>query len=212
MAMKAEPSCPRCGSRVRAPGLVSKSWQCDLHGAVYPLQPVQWPSLKELSSTAAQSQVPMWLPWPLPTGWQFTGLAHAGDEETGARATAVACSGPNPFGGAGELLLVAEEMGIGLGARYAGIEGPDPGEIFEETAAHAKLYAAGRSTSMWCVPETGDRAVFLGEAGGLWLWAILWPHDAAHLMYDDLVLTDLRDAGSEIDRLAVGGLSVRLMG
>jgi hypothetical protein len=155
----------------------------------------------------------MWLPWPLPSGWAFTGVVHAGDDEVGgARATAVACSGPNPFGGSGELLLVAEEMGLGLGARFAGIEGPDPGEIFEATAAHAKVYAAGRSTSMWLVPETGDHTVFLGEAAGLWLWAILWPHDAAHLMYEDLVLTDMRDAGSEIDRLAVGGLSVRLIG
>jgi len=208
--MKAEPSCPRCGSRVRAPGLVSKSWNCDLHGAVHPLQPVLQPSAKELADAAARSQVPMWMPWPLPTGWAFTGVAHAGDPDRGARATAVACSGPNPFGGSGELLLVAEEMGIGLGARFAGIEGPDPGEIFEE-AAHAKVYAAGRSTSMWLVPETGDHTVFLGEAGGLWLWAILWPHDAAHLMYEDLVLTDMRDVGSEIDWLPVGGLSVRLI-
>jgi hypothetical protein len=197
---------------VRAPGLLSKSWQCDLHGAVHPLQPVLQPNAKELASIAARSQVPAWMPWPLPTGWIFTGIAYAGDDEAGARATAVACSGPSPFGGSGELLLVAEEMGVGLGARYAGLEGPDPGEVCEDTAAHAKLYAAGRSTSMWCVPETGDRAVFLGEAAGLWLWAILWPHDAAHLMYDDLVLTDLRDAGAEIDWLPVGGLSARLLG
>lgn len=210
--MKAEPSCPRCGRPVRAPGLLSKSWTCDLHGAVHPLQPVLQPSVAELADAAARSQVPMWLPWPLPSGWAFTGVAHAGDPETGARATAVACSGPNPFGGTGELLLVAEEMGVGLGARFAGIEGPDPGEIFEATAAHAKLYAAGRSTSMWLVPQTGDHTVFLGEAGGLWLWAILWPHDVAHMMYDDLVLTDMRDVGPEIDWLPVGGLSVRLMG
>ena len=208
--MKAEPSCPRCGSRVRAPGLLSATWQCDLHGAIHPLQPVQPPTVKELAETAANSQVPVWMPWPLPTGWEFTGVAYAGDE-AGARATAVACAGPNPFGGVGELLLIAEEMGVGLGARFAGLEGPDPGEIFEQTAAHAKLYAAGRSTSMWNVPDTGDRAVFLGEAGGLWLWAVLWPHDAAHLMYDDLVLTDLRDAGAEIDWIPVGGLSLRLM-
>jgi hypothetical protein len=40
---------------------------------------------------------------------------------------------------------------------------------------------------------------------------VLWPHEAAHLMYDDLVLTDLRDASSEIDWIEVGGLSARLM-
>ncbi|WP_435809376.1 DUF6758 family protein, partial [Streptomyces seoulensis] len=29
-----------CGGRVRAPGLFADTWQCDAHGAVYPLQPV----------------------------------------------------------------------------------------------------------------------------------------------------------------------------
>ena len=114
----------------------------------------------------------------------------------------------NPFGGEGDMLLIAEEMGIGLGARFAGLAGPDPGPIFEDTAAHAKVYASGRSTPMWSVPDTGDRAVFLGEARGMWLWVVLWPHDAAHLIYEDLVLTDLRDAGSR-DRLDPGRRPVR---
>ena len=97
---------------------------------MHPLQPVVQPSVKELAAAAAHSQVPMWLPWPLPAGWEFTGVAYAGDDEGGARATVIACSGPSPFGGRGELLLVAEEMGIGLGARFAGLEGTDPGEVF----------------------------------------------------------------------------------
>jgi hypothetical protein len=209
--MKGKPRCPRCGGRVRAPSLVSSSWQCERHGTVYPLQPVLPPSVAALGAVVHHAQVPVWLPWPLPTGWVFTGLAYAGDDRDGARAVAVACTGPSPLGGPGELLLVSEEMGVGLGARFAGLDGPDPGPVWEDTAAHAKLFAAGRPTAMWCVPDTGERAVFVGEARGQWLWAILWPEIAGHLMYDDVVLTDLREAGAEIELLPVGALSPRLL-
>jgi len=246
--MKGEPSCPRCGSRVRAPGDpaaplpivpedlarpvpdtvpenladlpvdllpitspvgTAELWTCELHGAVYPVQPILAPSPTVLGSVVARSQVPLWLPWPLPNHWVFSGVAYAGDHHTGARATVVAASGPSPFGGEGDLLLIAEEMGIGLGARFAGLAGPDPGPIFEDTAAHAKVYAAGRPTPLWSVPDTGDRAVFVGEARGTWLWLVLWPAIAGALLYEDTVLTDLRDAGAEIAHLPVGSLSPR---
>ena len=125
--MRGEPSCPKCGGRVRAPGLFADSWQCDVHGTVYPLQPVIPPSVEALNVVVHRTQVPVWMPWPLPVGWLFTGVAYAGDDRSGGRASAVACSGPGPLGGVGELILVAEELGVGLGARYAGIDGPDPG-------------------------------------------------------------------------------------
>ena len=44
-----------------------------------------------------------------------------------------------------------------------------------------------------------DRAGFVGEARGLWLWAVVWPERSGLLMYDELVLTDLRDAGAELE-------------
>jgi hypothetical protein len=43
----------------------------------------------------------------------------------------------------------------------------------------------------------------------MWLWLVLWPALAGTLLYEDLVLTDLRDAGSEIAHLPVGSLSSR---
>jgi hypothetical protein len=246
--MKGEPSCPRCGSKLHAPGdpsaplpvlpeelsgpvpdtvpdfladlplsmvplptggPVGELWTCDLHGAVHPVQPILPPSASVLASVIGRAHVPLWLPWPLPDHWRFGGLAYAGDHHSGARATVLAATGPSPFGGDGDLLLIAEEMGIGLGARFAGLPGPDPGPIFEDTAAHAKVYAAGRPTPLWSVPDTGDRAVFVGEARGTWLWLVLWPEIAGALLYEDLVLTDLRDAGSEIDHLPFGPLSSR---
>ena len=56
-----------------------------------------------------------------------------------------------------------------------------------------------------------DRAVFAGEARGLWLWAVVWPEQSGLLMYDELVLTDLRDAGAEVELLPCGALSPRLL-
>src|SRR5215813_8842929 len=98
--MKGEPSCPRCGSRVRAPGDPSallpmlpaelagsvpdtipddladlpvdllpmhmsgsgvELWTCELHGSVYPVQPILAPSPAVLASVTSRSQVPLWL-------------------------------------------------------------------------------------------------------------------------------------------------------
>ena len=71
---------------------------------------------------------------------------------------------------------------------------------------------AGRPTSLWCVTDApADRAVYAGEALGLWLWAILWPGRAGHVVYDDVVLTDLRDAGTELELLPCGALSPPLL-
>lgn len=123
------------------------------------MQPVVPPSVEALGVVVHRSQVPVWMPWPLPVGWLFTGVASAGDDRSGGRATVVACSGPGPLGGMGEMLLVAEELGVGLGARYAGIDGPDPGNRLNvDGAPDAKVHAAGRPTPLWHVrnaPRTG---------------------------------------------------------
>jgi hypothetical protein len=199
---------------VRAPGLFADTWQCDAHGTVHPLQPVVPPSVEALGVAVRRARVPVWMPWPLPVGWLFTGVATAGDDRSGGRATAVACSGPGPLGGPGELLLVAEELGVGLGARYAGIEGPDPGHRLRmDRPPHGKVLAAGHPTALWLVEDTPeDRAVFVGEACGLWLWAVVWPEESGLIIYDELVLTDLREAGAEVELLPVGALSPRVMG
>ncbi len=97
--MRGEPSCPKCGGRVRAPGLFADAWQCSVHGQVHPMQPVVPPSVEALGVVVHRTQVPVWMPWPLPVGWLFTGAASAGDDRSGGRASAVACSGPGPLGG-----------------------------------------------------------------------------------------------------------------
>lgn len=209
--MRAEPSCPRCGTALHAPGLWSSSWTCAAHGAVPPLQPVVQPTAEVLHAAAAGAKVPLWMPWPLPRGWLVTGVATAGDERTGARASAVVCSGPAPAGGVADAVLVAEEMGVGMGARFAGLDAPDPGPV-PDRGPDAKLHAAGIPTAMWSLdpgPGAHDRAVYVGEALGCWLWAVLWPGTAGFLLIDDFVLLDLRDAGHELD-IPCGALSPRL--
>lgn len=209
--MKADPSCPRCGGTLHSPGLWSSAWQCDKHGAVPPLQPAVQPTAEIVHQVVARSAVPVWLPWPLPKGWLVTGVTYAGDERIRARATAVACSGPAPLGGVGDLILVAEEPGVGLGSRFAGMEGLDPGDVPDGAPPHAKIHAAGHPTAMWALQGASDRATYVGEALGFWLWAVLWPESAGFLLIDEFVLTDLRDAGHELD-IPFGALSPRLTG
>jgi hypothetical protein len=155
--------------------------------------------------------VPLWLPWPVPPGWVVSGVGYAGDERSGARATVLACSGPSPLGGAADLLLVAEEPGVGLGARYAGLPGPDPGGGFDAGPPDAKVEAAGHPTALWSVPGAEDCAVFVGEGKGLWLWALVYPALAGVLLYDTTALADLRDRGGEVD-LVYGSLTPRVSG
>jgi hypothetical protein len=209
--MRPEPVCPRCGARVRAPGLMSSAWTCELHGDVAPLTVRAGATAETIAWLTAAAEVPVWMPWPLPPGWMVTGLAHAGDERSGARAVATVLSGPAPFGGAGDLVLVAEEPGIGLGARYAKLPGPDPGidAVHDRTIPDARIEAADHPTPLWSVQSTLDRAVFIGEAKGEWLWAVLWPETASLLVYDRLRLVDLRDVHHPLD-LPFGAPSPRV--
>jgi Family of unknown function (DUF6758) len=207
--MKAKPTCPRCGNGLRAPGLWSSAWECDEHGSVPPLQPVVRPGAGCLEDLRAHTAVPVWLPWPLPTGWVVTGFAHAGDERSGAVAAVVGCSGPAPLGGAADLLLVSESPGVGLGARLAGLPGPDPGDRFDHGPAHAKFDAAGHPTAMWNIDAGPELAVFVGEAKAAWIWALLWPAAAGVLLLENLGLRNLVDRAEALD-LPYGALMPRL--
>jgi hypothetical protein len=175
-------------------------WRCDDCGPVLPMHIVHHVGADIMESAAERAKrvpVPMWCPWPLLPGWMVTGVGWAGDDRSGPRATAVACSGPAPLGGPADVVLIAEEPGVGLGNRYAGLPGPDPGDRFagsvKTTAAHARVKAAGWPTPLWAVSATGDRSAYVGEAKGLWLYAVTWPASAGYLFAEDLVLHDLTD-------------------
>lgn len=203
-------ACPRCSGPLRAPGLMSSDWECPVHGAVAPYAPLARASTEGARQLAQHAAVPVWSPLPLLSGWTLAGLARAGDERHGARATAVAVSGPSPLGGPADLVLVAEEPGTGLGAHLAGTDGLDAG-TFVQGAPDAKVLAAGHLTALWRVASADDRVAFVGEALGVWLWAVLWPPDAELVLLEHVELHDLRADAHAVLELPVGAPSTRLL-
>jgi hypothetical protein len=200
--------CPRCGEPVSAPTAWSSAWRCARHGEVQPLSSARQPSKEGLDGLVKQATVPVWVLWPLPHGWLVTGFAGAGDERSGLRASAIALSGPHPLGGPADLVIVAEEPGVGLGAGLAGLPGPDPGDGFAVGQSHGTVRVANHDAPVWLV-ESDQTAVFAGEVGGGWLWLLLWPLSAGVMLVEPLTLRDLRDTGQDLD-VPFGALSTRL--
>jgi len=202
-------SCPRCGQDIDRIE-VQRAWACVDHGIVQPVWPLESPSPELLHRLASRSRVPLWMPWPLPEGWVVTGAAAVGDDPTSVRAVAVACSGPAPLGGLGELIVVAEEPGVGFGARFAGLSAPDPGPAIWSRPSTARILSGHHPAALWSVEAPDDRAAFVGEAEGLWLWAVLWPANAGYLIAESVSLRDLREAPDLTD-IPCGALSPRLV-
>lgn len=204
--MTPPPRCPRCDGVLRAPDLWSSDWRCAVHGAVQPYTVSPTPTLQALTALADSSGVPVWsLSPPLP-GWTFAGSGFCGDQRRPPTATATAFCGPAPLGGLAEVVLVAEEPGVGLGAALAGLPATDaelPGGAPDD-----RLVAAGHPTPLWRVEAPVDRAAFVGEARGVWLWIVTWPADAALVLAEHLELADLRDGA--VRDLVAGAPSPRL--
>jgi hypothetical protein len=206
--MSVSPVCPRCGEPlVVKPGSTAEGW-CHVHAAVTPLHHTAVVAHDAILAVTADARVPAWVPDPMPGGWAVTGLAWGG--EPGARAIVVACAGPAPLGGSAELVLVAEEPGTGLGCGYAGLPGVDPGDLVSGPST-AEIRAGGQRAPLWLVPTGDDRAAYVGEAEGVWLWLVTWPASAAWLLAEDLDLLDLRERvypdlplGPPTDRLLPG--------
>jgi hypothetical protein len=201
-------ACPRCRRPVREPTVWSSAWRCDLHGEVHPLLPAFSSSREGLDGLLSTPGVPAWLPWPLPSSWLVAGFAGAGDGRSGVRACAVALCGPNPLGGPADMLVIAEEPGVGLGAALAGLDGVDPGAGFATAPSIATASFGNHDFPLWQV-DSPDRAVFAGEIKGRWLWLVLWPETAGILLIEPIALRDLRDPGQDLD-LPFGATSVRL--
>ena len=188
---------------------MSSDWRCEDHGAVQPLHVLPRLGPEVLGQQAAKAKVPLWSPLPLLAGWTATGLAVVGDDRSGLTATALALSGPSPLGGPADLVLVAEEPGTGLGARYAGAGEVDAERVLAG-ASEAKVEAAGHPTALWRCPSAEDRVAFVGEALGVWLYAVLWPPEAELVLLEHVVLHDLRhEAHAGLD-LPLGAPTTRL--
>jgi len=204
-----EPVCVRCRGPLRSPDS-DGDWRCPFHGAVEPLQPAMPAASYHLHDTASSAGVPMWLPWPMPAGWSVSGVRRTGG--TGpARGVALALSGPGVAARHVELLVVAEEPGVGLGASFAGLGTTDPGPELALLPRDTRVVAGGHPTALWSLPVL-DREVYVGEAGGLWLWLVAWPIGEWMVVHDDLHLVDAREPGHRalLAELPVGALSPRL--
>ncbi|MBA3266020.1 MAG: hypothetical protein H0T14_06570 [Nocardioidaceae bacterium] len=168
---------------------------------------------------------PLWVPWPIPDGWSFAGLAHT---ETARRpATVTSWSARDPFGDPTEILFVSEEAGTGLGAQLAGFPLNYPTGEVGIGPPHAKFDVAGHVVSLWAVeakesPSLAeeddavsvvlkDRAVYAGEAAGRWLWVIVHPAEAGVIVIQPLSLFDAHTLGAELTLLPVCELSPRLV-
>jgi hypothetical protein len=189
--------------------LFSAQWRCDQHGEVVPLRSVPTLSSAAIADLARRAAVPVWLLWPLPAGWLVTGAGWAGDERTGARAVAMAYSGPAPRGGPADLVLLAEQPGVGWGCALAGLPAADPGPTLVDRSPAVKLSVGGHPTPLWPAAAPDDRTAYVGEAEGWWLWTIAWPDEAGLVLHGDHALHDLRDSGWRPD-LPFGAPTTRL--
>jgi uncharacterized protein DUF6758 len=211
--MTIPPACPRCLSALRPPDGRTGRWWCEIHGDVPPYRVADGSPERTLDMLCAEAVVPVWAPQPPPVGWFASGVGWTGHEPDGPSATAVEVTGPSPLGGSADLVLVAEEPGVGLGARLAGLTDTDPDPWDTADAPAARVEAAGHPTPLWAVHGPGDRAAYVGEARGVWLWVVLWPADAALLLMENLMLRDLRDLDLTADTplgLEFGAPSPRL--
>lgn len=200
--------CPRCSSAVTGDG---SRWQCQDHGAITPL----WrPSVASYESMVEHLQrctaIPTLLPWPLSPGWSITDFGCVAHRDHEARASLSSCSGASDLDGVVELTVVAEEPGVGLGARCAGIDRTDPGAEVGDGPPHVKVRVDSHPVAMWSVSTCNsdqdfDRSVFAGEAHGRWLWLVLRPASAALLLSDEWILSDVSGLGPELMDLPFGG-------
>jgi len=200
--------CPRCGVPVRQ--LADSSWWCGTDGAVVPLGEVEEPSILAMLRHLGGLAFPTWLPWPMPTHWSLAGVARAGD--TDVQATVSAFVAPDPLSGVADLVVVCEEPGVGLGARFAGAPGVDVGREISGSPASTRVSVDGHSTPLWWVGGGTDRDVFVGEASGRWLWLVAWPASAGVLIAEVDALVDLRDLASQLELIPLSGRSQRLPG
>jgi hypothetical protein len=164
-------------------------WRCDNCGDVHPFHVADHIGPEIIESALRQpaptaEHMPLWCPWPLPAGWMVTGVGWAGDDRSGVRATAL-----------------SEQPGVGLGTRFAGIPGIDPGYLIAEALGdgggrpgpHAKVKAGGHPTPLWCVKSPEDRSAYVSEAKGMWLYAVAWPASAGYFLAEHVVLHDLSE-------------------
>lgn len=200
-------SCPRCTADVLAAG---EEWSCPTHGPIDPLwRPEQADYATFADLVGRSEELPTYLPWPMSPGWS---ISDFGCVDGGGRthATVTTTVGTSDLDGPVEVTVIAEEPGVGLGARCAGTAYDDPGEQIGHGPHAIVVRADGRPVRMWAVDPADDdalfaKSVFAGEADGRWLWLVIRPASAALLLRDEWLLADVTGFGPEALEMPFGG-------
>jgi hypothetical protein len=199
--------CPRCSASVTG---AADAWECPEHGPVTPLwRPLEASYEAFVEHLSLADAFPTYLPWPLGPGWQVTDFGSIGVPGR-ARASFSAVTGTSDLDGPVELLLVAEEPGVGLGARVAGTRHSDPGGEIAGRPPEARLRLGQTTVPLWSVSTHDivgdlDRSVLAGEAGGRWLWVVLRPASAILLLTETWMLADASEFGPHLVATPFGG-------
>jgi hypothetical protein len=205
--MSLQTECPRCPAPVApVPG---GGWTCPEHGVIPALRrpdEASYDGFVDLLATAGE--FPTHLPWPMSPGWCVSDFAVVGEQP--ARATMTCSSGTSALDGPVDVFVVSEESGVGLGARCAGTPHVDPGPEVGATAPPVRIRIGTQAVPLWPVSTATagvelDRAVFVGESGGRWLWIVLRPASAMLLLRDEWILRDVSAIGPPLVELPFGG-------
>ena len=217
-------SCPRCTAPLRPDPDGRGQVTCSLHGRTEPLwrpDRADYDTFAELVGRV--EDLPTYLPWPLSPGWSIADFGCVG--ATRVCATVTTTVGASDLDGEVEVTVVAEDPGVGLGARCAGTAYGDPGPQHGQGPPAVHVRAGGRAVPLWLVEEPEPapgrgaergrsavgaeevlaRAVFAGEADGRWLWVVMRPASSALLLHDEWQLADVTGFGPEALDLPFGG-------
>lgn len=199
--------CPRCDLPLTED---TGGWACPEHGPTPPLWRPQESTYEDFVHHLEKADdFPTYLPWPLGPGWHVSDFGVVVRAGSVPRATMTCVSGTSALDGPVDVIVVAEEPGTGLGARAAGLDGPDPRDIGEGPPV-VKVRLEPAQVSLWAVStsdsgEEFDRFVMAGEAAGRWLWLVLRPASAMLLLRDEWILRDVSDIGAPLIELPFGG-------
>jgi hypothetical protein len=200
--------CPRCRERLDPASSVG---ECPRHGRQPPLwRPGQTSYDAFTAHLRLSGSFPSYVPWPLAAGWRISDFGVVAGGSGRAVATVTCCTGATEADGRVDVLVVAEETGVGLGGRCAGLPTADPGQGFGVGPPTARVRIGSRGVPLWPVSTSTadgelDRSVVAGEALGRWLWIVLLPAPAVLLMKDPWILRDVSGEGPHLVALPFDG-------
>ena len=192
--------CPRC------PNPLGDDGTCADHGPQPALRRPESSSYEAFAlHLEGAGRFPTYLPWPMSPGWSVTDFAYV----EGPLATLTCVSGTSELDGPVDAVVVAEEVGVGLGARCAGLE-HDPDAAWSSGTPAVRVRIGRRSIPLWAVSVSDvagelDRSVFAGEALGRWLWVVMRPASAMLLLRDDWILRDVSGVGPPLVEMPFSG-------